>query len=45
MLLGKKESLVIGNDTKALAETIDEGVNVFRKKRINTVADGYCLIW
>ena len=30
---------------KALAETIDEGLKVLAKKRINTVGDGHCLIW
>ena len=30
---------------KALVETVDEGLKVLRKKRINTVGDGHCLMW
>ena len=45
MFCGQKESLVVDNDTKALVETIDEGLKVLGKKRISTVGDGHCLMW
>ena len=44
MFCGKKESLVVDNDMKAVVETIDEGLKILGKKRISIAGDGHCLM-